>query len=353
MQATLHKRHKMAIILLALLINLLLILPFILMKLDQINQEAFVIFQPEPEEQVAQQQSQPQPEELIEYILSSGAVPASSDQELQEDMAPQENPMLTKAQPGAQIEEEIEQESMVEQTTPEEQTVQEPESEPKPEIEKTEQKVVEEQTKEQLPVQPETAISLQDIPEQTIVEEKKSEPVIEEPKIEEERQLVDKPKPLPKPEPKKEQAFGLSLGQIAQGFIKSVQQEEGLNNPPHMDPDKLAAHQYATKVWNIIKNSFRSDPNMLHLSQNIDTMAYLVITLTKKGKLVDIHLEGNKINSAFRQIEAMITSHAKNAGLFPPLPKRFNVPQKTFTFPLHIQGHEGFHSYRLNYGPNK
>ena len=358
MQATLHKRHKVVIILLSLLINLLLILPLILMKLDQINQEAFVIFQQEPEKQVTQQQSHPEPEELIECILSSGAVAASSEQEFQEDMAPQENPMLTHAQPGAQLEEEIEQESKIEQTTPEEQTVQESEpiQEQEAETEITESELVEKQPKEHLPAQPETAMSLQEVAEQTIVEEKKPEPVIEKPKVEvkkEERELITKPKPLPKPEPKKEQAFGVSLGQITQGFLKSVQQEEGLNNPPHMDADKLAAHQYATIVWNIIKDSFRSDPNMLHLSQNIDTMAYLVITLTKKGKLIDIHLEGNKINSAFRQIEAMITSHAKNSGLFPPLPKRFNVPQKTFTFPLHIQGHEGFHSYRLSYGPNK
>ncbi len=349
MQATLHKRHKVVIILLSLLINLLLILPLILMKLDQINQEAFVIFQQEPEKQVTQQQSHPEPEELIECILSSGAVAASSEQEFQEDMAPQENPMLTHAQPGAQLEEEIEQESKIEQTTPEEQTVQESEpiQEQEAETEITEKEAVDEQTKEHLPVQPETAISLQETAEQTIIEEKK------EPSVEKEKELATTPQSLPKPEPKKEQAFGVSLGQIAQGFLKSVQQEEGLNNPPHMDADKLAAHQYATKVWNIIKDSFRSDPNMLHLSQNIDTMAYLVITLTKKGKLMDIHLEGNKINSAFRQIEAMITSHAKNSGLFPPLPKRFNVPQKTFTFPLHIQGHEGFHSYRLSYGPNK
>jgi len=341
MEATLHKRHKMIIVFLALFINLLLILPLILMKLDQINQEAFVIFQPESEEeQVVQQKAQSQTEELIEYILSSGAIPANS-QEFQDDMEPQENPMLTQAQPGAQIEEEIEQENVVEQTTPEER-IEEPESELDPETEATERDVAKEQPKEQIAAQLETAISLQETTEQVTIDEKK-----------EERERVTKPKQSPKQKPKKEQAFGLSLGQIAQGFIKSVQQEEGLNNPPQMDADKLAAHQYATKVWNIIKNSFRSDPNMLHLSQNIDTMAYLVITLTKKGQLIDIHLEGNTINNAFRQIEAMITTHAKNSGLFPPLPKRFDVPQKTFTFPLHIQGHEGFHSYRMSYGPNK
>jgi len=143
MQATLRKRHKMVIILLSLLINLLLILPLILMKLDQINQDAFVIFQQEPEEQITLQQSQPEPEELIEYILSSGAMPAGAEQEFQEDLEQQENPMLTHAQPGAQIEEEIKQESINEQTTPEEQIVQEP----KPKIETTEKEVVEEHFK--------------------------------------------------------------------------------------------------------------------------------------------------------------------------------------------------------------
>jgi len=118
MQATLNNRHKIAIILLSLLINLLLIFPLILMKLDLTSQDTFMIFQQEPEVDQSQDDAQAifqEPEELIEHILSSGAIPIQNDQEIQRDMEEQPNPMASQATPGAQIDQAIEQESLSEQ----------------------------------------------------------------------------------------------------------------------------------------------------------------------------------------------------------------------------------------------
>jgi len=339
MQATLHRRHKIIIILLSLLINLLLLLPLILMKLDQVTQEALVFFQPEPDDALSQ--AQPEPEELIQYILSSGAIPAATDREFQEDVEPQDNPMLTQAQPGAQLEQEASEEIPPAPEEPEQKT----------DIETQDHDALHPEA-DSATALPESITPIQDT--SVALEIPHDAPQTTKPLDEKEVERTAPPQPRPHPQPKAQTpSFGLSLGHIAQGFMKSVQQEEGLNNPPQMDADKLVAHQYATKVWNIIKNSFKADENMLHLSQHIDTLSYLVITIAHNGRLIDIHLEGNRVNTAFKQIEALIVSHAKKAGLFPPLPKRFNVAQKTFTFPLRIQGQEGYHSYRMSYGPNR
>jgi len=320
------------------------------MQLDFASQDAFVFFQPETEVDESQEEPQAmlqEPEELIEHILSSGATPVHNDQEVQRDMEEQPNPLAMQAAPGMQVDQEVEQKPIPEQEEIQEEQQKQEVAQPVKEEQKTapiEQKDDLENTALQSMI--ETAQE-ENTPHE---EEKPEEPSAEMTEDPIQETIAEAVRPTPKLKPQEQQTFGISLGQIAQGFLKSVQQEEGLNNPPHMDADKLVAHQYATKVWNIIKNSFKADANMLHLSQSVDTLAYLVITLTKRGELIDIHLEANSINLAFRQIESLITTHAKKAGLFPPLPKRFNVAQKTFTFPIHIQGQEGYHSYRLSYG---
>lgn len=328
MQETLDNRHKIIVILFALLINLILVLPLILMNLDHLSSDALIIFHQEPESEPEPVAMAPQePEELIEHILSSGAMPAQNDQEIQHDMDVQPNPSLAHAMPGEQIHDETQQ-------VPAPEAEQEPISEPDDTPRKEEQSHASAQQQiQEAPVDHTVLAAEKDL----------------EAEIQDEIKEKVMPEPKPRPQQKQAQSFGLSLGQIAQGFVKSMQQEEGLNNP-QMDAERLAAHQYATRVWNIIKNSFKADANMLHLSQSIDTMAYLVITIANNGRLIDIRLEGNRVNNAFRQIESLISTHAKKAGLFPPLPQRFNVAQKTFTFPIQIQGQEGFHSYRLSYG---
>lgn len=313
-----EKRYRLMIILFSLCINMLLLVPVLLVQFDGLTQEIYVFFDTDDQQIQTQEQLEREQEELIEYILSAGSLPVQTDDQFQQDLQAQEqNALVDTIENGRAIESEEKSQDHEEELA----QLQEPDM----------QHVVDALAQTALVKAEKERADLTKLPES---EQKKIE-----------KKIVTK-KTL------KQESFGLSLGQITQGFLKSVQQEEGLNNPPQMDADRLAAHQYATRVWNIIKNSFLSDQNMLHLSHNIDTMAYLVITIAQQGNLIDIHLEANKITPAFRQIEEMICTHAKKAGLFPPLPKRFSIAQKTFTFPLHIQGQEGFHTYRLSYGPH-
>lgn len=312
MQATsLEKRYKVLIIILSLCIQLVFIMPLIILQSDSSHEAMYIIFHNQHEEETAQtQQNQLLQEEIIEYILSSGMIPNKTNELFQTDQY---------------------------DTQAQEQSVHVDDIAKIPEDALT--SISDEQD-----TLPETAIDITApdnttmlVTDNTQQTEQKAEPIT---------------KTKPQQSPKNIQKT-VSLGQLAQGFLKSMQQEEGINNPPQMDVDRLAAHQYATKIWNIIKNSFRADHNALHLSQSVDTMAYLVITIAKSGKLIDIHLESNTINHGFKQIESLIVTHAQKAGLFPPLPSRFAVAQKTFTFPIRIQEQEGYHTYHLSYGPQQ
>ena len=88
------------------------------MKIDLSSEDAFVILQQEPAADPGQEDTHTafqEPEELIEHILSSGAIPVQNDQEVQRDMEEQPNPMAAQATPGAQLDQEIDQEPTAEQ----------------------------------------------------------------------------------------------------------------------------------------------------------------------------------------------------------------------------------------------
>jgi len=322
------------VIILALLINFLLFLPFFL-TLNLKNKTSFVVLDLEKENKPLEKPE----EELIEYLLSSGAYQPNSKQEMQSDAPAVEHAHLEQIQNAPS-------------KTPTEST----ESIPSPPIEKSADKEIDVREKDVAT----TETDEEDQPEETLPA---ATSLIKD---------LSKSKTLPQKKPSKRHykkiapeaykrqvpvcarppEIGLSLGKITQGLLKSMQQEEGLNVAPHTtDMNRIITHQYATKVWNLIKNCFKCYENKLHLARALDTPAYLVITLKQSGELVDIHLEANEQSHALKQIENLIVKHAKQAGLFPPLPTIFNAPEKKFTFPLHIKGAEGCHSYRMGYEP--
>lgn len=140
----------------------------------------------------------------------------------------------------------------------------------------------------------------------------------------------------------------ITMADVSRGFIKSVQQEAGYNNAAR-DMKQLALQIYATKIWNLIKNSFLAGDNGLHLTQDVSTHTQIVVTIDRTGKLLNIHLDYPKHVTALRNIERLIISRAHQAGLFPPLPAQVPGTSKTFSFPLFIEGQAGFHAYSLGY----
>ncbi len=140
----------------------------------------------------------------------------------------------------------------------------------------------------------------------------------------------------------------ITLADISRGFMKSIQQEAGYNNATR-DMRQLALQVYASKIWNLIKNSFLARESCLHLPRAVSAHTQLIVTIDRSGTLMDINLAYPKHITELRHIEQLLVSSAQQAGLFPPLPEQIKGETKRFSFPLHIEAEEGFHSYALSY----
>ncbi len=140
----------------------------------------------------------------------------------------------------------------------------------------------------------------------------------------------------------------VTLTQISQGFIKSAQQEAGHNNAAR-DMKQLALQVYASKVWSLIKNAFLVGENCLHLPQSINTQTHLILTINRKGMLVDIKLIYPQETPELQNVERLLINRAKQAGLFPSFSAHMQGETQRFKFPLHIKGQQGFHTYALSY----
>ena len=323
-------------IVLALLINFLLFLPFFI-EICQPEQTSFIIDL--EKERTKDTDKDTDEEELMQYILSSGITQPPANQEIQDDASttdstdttPQNTPITPSSHTLSTTPEHIP------DTTTEE-------------IDASDSTIVEQEPENQdESKQLHSATTLT-----TGMYKEPSEPPIEKkPKKRRYKKIVpqapysySKQVPLCSAPPE----VMRSLAQIAAGFMKSTQQEAGHNAPPKTTTsDQLIAHQYGSKIWNLIKNCFRVNDNKLYLPQSVDTKAYLVVTIKKSGELIDIHLESNNYSDSLKQIEQLIVKHARSAGLFPPLPSIFTKEQKTFTFPLHVNGQAGCHSYQMSY----
>jgi hypothetical protein len=139
----------------------------------------------------------------------------------------------------------------------------------------------------------------------------------------------------------------VTLTQISQGFIKNAQQEAGYNSAAR-DMKQLALQIYASKVWNLIKNAFLVGDSCLHLPQSINTQTQLTLTINREGTLVNIKLIYPKEITELQNVERLLISRAKQAGLFPPFSAQMQGETQQFSFPLRIKGEQGFHTYALS-----
>jgi hypothetical protein len=139
------------------------------------------------------------------------------------------------------------------------------------------------------------------------------------------------------------------LAQITQGFLQSMQQEAGFNQPAVQDIRQLSLQMYSSKLWHIIKQAFLAEDNSIHLSRPVQAQTQLVVTIDRDGKLRDIALLYPQHMPELRLVERLIVSRAQHAGLFPPLPNSVTTASKSFCFPLYIKGEAGVHSYSLSY----
>lgn len=179
------------------------------------------------------------------------------------------------------------------------------------------------------------------------------EPVIAQKTIPLEKISVDKPKKrASKSASKPSQAASSAqaaqaLAKISQGFIQSMEQEQGNTPPIQHDFDMLARHMYASKVFRMLSQTVNCHQKKTHLNKNITTDANLIIKIDSRGKLLDFVVEHPQKNREILEIEGILSTAARQAGLYPPIPASFKTDVMTLRCPVHIEGEEGFHMYRL------
>jgi hypothetical protein len=141
----------------------------------------------------------------------------------------------------------------------------------------------------------------------------------------------------------------MTLAQVTQGFLKSMYQERGATPTTHLDAQTLARQAYSSKVWHILRQSVNSHKRYITLQNNVNENSVLFITLRADGSLVEAYLERPVTTSDLRAIEQTIQKAASTTGLYPPIPAQFHADVITLRYPLNIRGHQGMHSYELNY----
>lgn len=140
----------------------------------------------------------------------------------------------------------------------------------------------------------------------------------------------------------------ITMADIAKGFLKSMAQESG-GKPTSLNAEQLARQRYGTRVWSILRQSYNAYRSPTQLLNDIHTHAVFVLTIDKTGKIITAELQHPQKSLDIIQIERSLLQAVYKAGLFPPIPKQFDVNTITLSYPLGIKGHEGTHMYDLIY----
>lgn len=159
------------------------------------------------------------------------------------------------------------------------------------------------------------------------------------------------PTPPAQQKPGAQSASGIgniTMADIAKGFLKSMAQESG-GKPTSLNAEQLARQRYGTRVWSILRQSYNAYKSPTQLLNDIQTHATFVLSIDKAGKIISAELQHPKKTLDIIQIERSLLNAVYKAGLFPPIPKQFDVDTITLSYPLGIRGHEGTHMYDLIY----
>ncbi len=109
---------------------------------------------------------------------------------------------------------------------------------------------------------------------------------------------------------------------------------------------ELALQMYATKVFTMMQQSAHALSSLIYANSDFTEHSLLEITIDHTGKLERVALNP-PINE--KDVELAVQKIVERVGLFPPIPKHFNMDSITLTFPLNIQGAKGFGRYSLSY----
>lgn len=159
--------------------------------------------------------------------------------------------------------------------------------------------------------------------------------------------LTEKEKPPTPPQVQKKNT--ITLAQLTQGFLKSMQHDEDGATHQKFDQKKMAQQVYGNKVYTQIKRAINADKLAINLEEDLHTKVLFVITIDKHGNILRAFLDHPKKTRSLLAIERSIAHSAHNTGLFPPIPKSLGLETKTFKYPMVIDSKRGTHTYSLMY----
>jgi len=138
-----------------------------------------------------------------------------------------------------------------------------------------------------------------------------------------------------------------SLADIAQGFIKSMHHERGTDKY-EQDTKKMSEQIYASKIFNMLSQAFKTESETLFSPRAISTKALLIISIEKDGRLAHIELQHPRKTPELQNMEQLFITTAHKVGLFPPLPQSFNADRATFSLYIKIDLEKGMGRYFLH-----
>jgi outer membrane biosynthesis protein TonB len=141
----------------------------------------------------------------------------------------------------------------------------------------------------------------------------------------------------------------ITLAQLTQGFLQSVQREHGAV-PQAMDSMEMARHAYGTKVWRILSQSVNARQKALNLFHDFRAQMVVIMTISKDGTLRNLSFEyPAHTPQEIAHFEELLRTAAYSTGLYPPIPTQFKVDMITLRFPVGVNGNQGLHPYQLMY----
>jgi hypothetical protein len=141
----------------------------------------------------------------------------------------------------------------------------------------------------------------------------------------------------------------ITMADIAKGFLKSMAQESG-GQPTSLNAEQLARQRYGTRVFSLLRQSNLAYRTPTRLYEDVNTYGTFVLTIGKDGALISAELQHPKKSIDLNEIERTLVNLARKSGLFPPIPKQFNVDTITLSYPLGIRGHAGTHEFQFSFG---
>ncbi len=131
----------------------------------------------------------------------------------------------------------------------------------------------------------------------------------------------------------------VTMAQLAKGFLKSMEQERGLTEVHEKDMHNLAQHIYATKVWNHFKSVINAERIRPNNQKYLNVYTTITIVLGQKGELLGFKFQHYPSDSEREvcELEGLFAHALKRSGLFPPIPKQFDVDSITLHASLSVQ----------------